>query len=257
MGYDRFFIHKSIQKLGEAIIAKYGSSDQTVMLFPSRKAADLCVDFVLQQAKHNLRGDQVNILELVALNLPEADSTDSKLVSPSIFGFLMPKDHFPVAKQFWQHTGAGISSRRAEFCQALFESGHLVLKTSSSSSGTVYKGPRRYQRTKTSDNITKTQLEKEIKDQGIFVEERFGRNLNISLASEAKLAIRKRIAGSLTGHIHLNGGSKTSSNGIPRGDAHEFSETDVFLYPSGMHAIFSTYQCLLQAIGHRPSVCYG
>ncbi|KAK4959517.1 hypothetical protein LTR28_005317, partial [Elasticomyces elasticus] len=36
-----------------------------------------------------------------------------------------------------------------------------------------------------------------------FVEERFGRNLNVAFAAEAKLAIRRRIAGSLTANVDL------------------------------------------------------
>lgn len=81
-----------------------------------------------------------------------------------------------------------------------------------------------------------------------FVEERFGRNLDISFVEGAKLAIKRRIAGSLKPDE-----SKTSNIG----DLERVSETDVYLYPCGMSAIFNTHRLLISVLGLKKSVCYG
>jgi cystathionine gamma-synthase len=59
----------------------------------------------------------------------------------------------------------------------------------------------------------------------------------------AKDAIRKRIAGFLSEHR-----TKASS---------PISDGDVFLYPTGMAAIWTAHDTCLKALGDRPTVCFG
>lgn len=64
-----------------------------------------------------------------------------------------------------------------------------------------------------------------------FVEQRYGRNLPVASAATAKLALRRRIAGVLEGE-EISGG-----RGV--------SESDVWLHPTGMAAIWTAHQAAL------------
>src|SRR5690606_14252067 len=83
---------------------------------------------------------------------------------------------------------------------------------------------------------------------------KFGRNLEVTLVENAKLAVRRRIAGS------LRDPNPTAETAISAEDARMvkgFTEDDVYLYPCGMNAIFNAHRLLLHALGTRKSVCYG
>jgi cystathionine gamma-synthase len=89
-----------------------------------------------------------------------------------------------------------------------------------------------------------------------FVEERFGRNLDVLYVDNAKSAIRRRIAGSLTGEIDLTAPLGAEVEPTIRGVA-QTSEDDVYLYPCGMNSIFSIHQMLLEARGPMKSIMFG
>ena len=140
---------------------------------------------------------------------PKATSDVLKKAAPSISAVIFPQKYFPVAKQYWQHSGDGVSSRRAEFCHRLLQEGLLVNKASikpeTADLAYFHKGPNRYRRC---GSIDKTNTPKaactaphktpdEDQERYQFVEERFGRNLNVKFLDNAKSAIRRRIAGSL------------------------------------------------------------
>jgi cystathionine gamma-synthase len=92
-----------------------------------------------------------------------------------------------------------------------------------------------------------------------FVEERFGRNLDVTLATQAKLAVRKRIAGSLTSDAelpesleHADDLVRTRSRDVPG-----FSPDDIYIYQAGMNAIFHAHETLKAAVREAKSVMYG
>lgn len=87
-----------------------------------------------------------------------------------------------------------------------------------------------------------------------FIEERFGRNLSTSLADRAKLAVRRRIAGSLTADVELSEALETTSSD---GRIAGLTEDDVFLFPTGMSSIFNIHQTLLLTRGSMKSICFG
>jgi cystathionine gamma-synthase len=62
-----------------------------------------------------VRLESVYVLELSTRALPAENSPNLNIVSPNIWACIFPEEQFPVAKQFWQHSGEGISSRRAEY----------------------------------------------------------------------------------------------------------------------------------------------
>lgn len=271
-GYPRFFIHPLIQRLAQAIVQRHGSLDTDMaMLFPSRSCAVRCTDFLAKQIA-NLDMSRIHTFDFVP-QLDQAASTKTKRVLPRVSAVVYPKELWPIAKAFWQHTGEGITSRRAEFCHRALEEGTMVEQSSVSPPTTsrMSKGPRRYQRPMSVDQGVpngsnghtnredKTASESGVPDSALFVEERFGRNLSADLAAQAKLAIRKRIAGSLTTDTDL-----PHSLDEPTDGAHErsrdvpgFSVDDVYLYSGGMNAIYNAHRALMLLRGEKPSVMYG
>ncbi|KIW43304.1 uncharacterized protein PV06_04418 [Exophiala oligosperma] len=270
-GYPRFFIHLIIQELEKEILKLHGRHGEKVMLFPSLATAKRCQKFFYDKVE-GLGTGIVHILQLEPVNQGKNHETTFS----SLFCVFFPKDYFSVAKQVWQHTGDGISSRRGEFCLKALKEGILQPVTNQPKPKTddVYsKGPRRYQKVPQNGIIHSVAPPPEApqpsdgsadvseKDSSQFVEERFGRNLNIKLASQAKLAIRRRIAGCLTENSELEqalAASPSDSNKRQQG----LSEDDVYLYPTGMSSIFNAHRILLaNAAAHgrepRKSICFG
>lgn len=203
------------------------------------------------------------------------DARDTRL-SPMVSAVIYPKRHSAVAKSFWQHTGEGISSRRAELCHRAFIDGFLAPMTGNIqidnmhghlASHSSIKGPLRYQKTRLLDGAhesEKTQPASHCEgrppytDDNIqFVEERYGRNLDLSLAAKAKIAMRRRIAGALLADDDLSHMTDVVYSGTGIRQVVGFSEGDVYLYPSGMSAIFNTHRILLASRGDMKSVCFG
>jgi cystathionine gamma-synthase len=223
------------------------------MLFPTHATASRCRDFFIRLAPDA----QVHIIDLLPA-AEKARSQEMAMISPQISAVLFPKDQFSIAKQFWQHSGDGVSSRRAEYCHHLFREGYLVEQTSPGQASRVCKGPRRYQK-QTSIDLSGTELPAsgEVHDPVEFVEQRFGRNLDLSMTKNAKLAIRRRIAGSLTADVGLNEAMSMEDDTATTRHVAGFSEDDVYLYPTGMSAIFNTHRLLLEAKGQRKAIVFG
>jgi cystathionine gamma-synthase len=241
------------------------------MLFPSTKTANSCVNFMLGRDP-SISPNQLKVVDLVLERGPGSTEIITK-VSPSISAVLYPKEFFPVAKQYWQHSGNGVSSRRAEFCHTLFQEGLLVRRTASSSPQStekLCKGPRRYQRgsidkTSRSNHASNgidgvhspiSPANSEARESLQFLEERFGRNLDVSLVDNAKSAIRRRIAGALVDEVDLSLAPSGEMTSNMRGVA-GLSEDDVYLYPCGMNSIFTTHQMMLKARGPLKSISFG
>ena len=192
-------------------------------------------------------------------------------LNPKISAILLNEENFALAKQYWQHTGDGISSRRAEFCHGLFKQKLLTPATSQlippDTSQRPFRGPRRYHRPDSSiDGLApgpesrpeKASTPHKLQDQEStrFVEERFGRNLDLTLAESAKSAIRRRIAGSL--HPDIAFGAEILLPGITGAIKVDIlEERDVYLFPAGMNAIFTTHRALLAARGLHKSINLG
>ena len=208
-GYPRFYVHKSIERLALSIVAKHGSSaTEKAMLFPSHAPATRCLSWIRRNAP-DLTPAQLRILDFVPDPSAHSPEAGSRTVLPKISAVVYPKEHWPLAKQYWQHSGDGTSSRRAEFCEKAFHDGTMVEKSTVIEMPRVKKGPRRYQRNLSKDEFhmpTPHYSESQVEgtDPSAFVEERFGRNLSIRFAARAKLAIRRRIAGSLTKDADLH-----------------------------------------------------
>src|SRR5204862_171212 len=88
------------------------------------------------------------------------------------------------------------------------------------------------------------------------LEERFGRNLDLTLVGPAKSAIKRRIAGALRTDIDLSTGSMPNMEPNSRGIGN-LKEDDVLLYPCGMNAIFNVHRVLLSVRGCGRSIIFG
>jgi cystathionine gamma-synthase len=245
------------------------------MLFPSIKTARRCIDFVKARDLAT-KASQLRTINFV-LDPGRITTETLRKARPSVSVVLLPKDSFRIAKEYWQHSGDGISSRRAEFCHGLFQDGLLVeetiLKPIENGEQRFCKGPKRYQRGSsiditpwTSDSHDSQQtasaekpvikVNAENRESSQFVEERFGRNLDVLFVDNAKSAIRRRIAGSLIGDVDLTTPLSAKMEKSIRGVAN-LTEEDVYLYPCGMNSIFNVHQALLETHGPMKSIMFG
>ncbi|KAL2024831.1 hypothetical protein VTK56DRAFT_5652 [Thermocarpiscus australiensis] len=269
-GYPRFFIHKSIQAFADDIVARFGSKDSKAFLFPTRQVAARCVSFVKSHAPSAVAAS----LDVVHLVLDTTNPSSRALMPlcPAISAVLCPLEAFPFAKQYWQHTGDGVSSRRAEFCHTLFKNGLLRLDDGPTipvpPSPKPCKGPRRYQRQSSLDMTKPTVsptspdrdggIEPDSLETARFLEERFGRNLDVSFVELAKSAIKRRIAGTLRSNCDpsalalAENEMESNSRGIVN-----LREEDIYLFPCGMSAIFNSHRALLSARGSLKSINFG
>jgi cystathionine gamma-synthase len=205
-------------------------------------------------------------------------SPQLKSLSSTVSAVLFTADAFPIAKQYWQHSGDGVSSRRAEFCHGLLREGVLCPNPATPSQPTgaptpkvQCRGPRRYQRTSadlshkppvtagtkaTSSTTNGGEAVQESAESMRFLEERFGRNLDVSLVARAKSAIRRRIAGAMAADVESSISSLPSMTTNMRGLA-DLQESDVYLFPCGMNAIFNAHRALLGARGPLRSISFG
>ncbi|ROW15617.1 hypothetical protein VPNG_02011 [Cytospora leucostoma] len=267
-GYPRFFIHRSIRALAEPIAQTFGLPGQQAMLFPSKAAALRCLAFMRDKAPAELL-EGLFALHLV-LDPSNPDALPLKPIRPTISAVLFIPDAFPFAKQYWQHSGDGVSSRRAEFCHSLFNQGLLVPEDSPrtpTSPVRQSRGPRRYQRPMSIDQTLAASKNgvssspspspaPDSEESSRFVEERFGRNLDVSLVQRAKTAIRRRIAGTLTSDIDVKHHPLPQAEPTNRG-VHGLTEQDIYLYPCGMNAIFHSHRMLMAALGSKKSISFG
>ncbi|KAK2750911.1 hypothetical protein FQN55_001483 [Onygenales sp. PD_40] len=266
-GYPRFFIHKSIQALVAEVVRRFGSPDESATLFPSKRTAARCADFMISRLPAE-DAQKIRIVNLVPPQQPQEAAQNGAAqanITSKLSCVLYPAIHSGVAKQVWQHTGDGISSRRSEFCLKALEDGYLIEEShqqrEEAKAQWPHKGPRRYQRNGSLGNISKDTISHKTethstasKEFDQFIEERFGRNLSPSLSNNAKLGVRRRIAGSLTCDGELSEALESASLD---GRISGLTEDHVYLYPSGMSAIFNTHRMLLAARGPLKSICFG
>ncbi|KAI0765867.1 pyridoxal phosphate-dependent transferase [Trametes elegans] len=206
---------------------------------------------------------------------PEDEETSTPCVELHIV--LFPGDQFPLAKQFWQHTGLCISSRLAERCLSMLheESSSPIAPPPQSTRPPVKPGNRHYSAksfgkspstspivpsVRYGGSIAEQSSELFNKDLVNYLEERYGRNLPLEAAAAAKRALRRRIAGVLvrdTPNDWETAGAQETELGPSTRGVEGVTEDDVFLYSTGMSAIWSAHQLALGARPVAKSVCFG
>ncbi|KAF8903932.1 pyridoxal phosphate-dependent transferase [Gymnopilus junonius] len=280
-GYPRFFIHLTIQKLAAICEHKYAIGKERCMLFATKKIAELCRSFI--ESRSATIGSPVNARLVNLFICPEDQQNDgSKMDRSSNTGscvdlhiVLFPGDAFPIAKQFWQHTGLGISSRLAEKCLSLLPNASPNVQRPSSPV-LSRKGPHRYysgakgsaalsassSANKLSQPPTATE---DVAPDSVYLEERFGRNLPLSAASFAKRTLRSRVAGVLvrdaSNASHFPATTQAKKEDLVVGPSKrgiaDVAADDVYLFPSGMASIWSAHNMALSVRPPAKSICFG
>ncbi|SPO01306.1 related to O-succinylhomoserine (thiol)-lyase [Cephalotrichum gorgonifer] len=253
----RFFIHKSITAFADEIVTKHASPGQNALLFPTPRVARRCLDYIRARLDSPANPTDLSIVDLGlapdGMSIPFLAS-----LSPTISAVTCSPALFSLGRQYWQHTGDGISSRRAEFCHELYRQ-ELLVPVSTAAPPTPpspytkpCRAPRRYHRPSISEptpaqpksqRAPGTSDEDESLEWSRFLEERFGRNLDLSLVQRASSAIKRRIAGAVAVDLDRNGSSGQTMAANTRGIVN-LEESDIYLFPCGMNAIYTVYRAL-------------
>jgi cystathionine gamma-synthase len=272
---------------------KFASPNERCLVFPSSKIAIAGRAFMNDQAAKKLTPPApltppipIRIVQFVICPPDNPSSTEPIPQSSCIelHILLFPAEAYPLAKLFWQHVGNGISSRLAERCLLILAARGdgsvknnngtapvaVAVRPTSPQLGRYASAKSRYsQQIKLPSEAIpipinpqspSTPEENLSTDQNIYVEERYGRNLPLASADIAKRALKRRIAGVLLRNSdpvqHLGEAQDVipgeSLRGVPG-----VSEKDVYLFPSGMSAIWSAHQLVMSARPELKSVCFG
>lgn len=211
------------------------------MLFPSVPIARQCIDFIERNSGTTYHGTirvraEKNaapcILDLVLHDEVGEETNPETAISAALF----PEDRLHVALKFWQHTGEGISSRRARVFHKAFIDGCLGIR----SEFVIAQNPKPCE----AKDMTESEH--------THCSESHDRK---STARIAKLAIRRR----LTGNFDTPNDLQEANSKHSEQDAGEkrVSADDAFLYPSGMSSIYNVHRVLLKARGALPSIMFG
>ncbi|EPY53955.1 cystathionine gamma-synthase [Schizosaccharomyces cryophilus OY26] len=272
-GYPRFFINTFIKECAAIVkrspeVQKLSLNNYDTMLYPSKAIGQQCVKFIAEKA--HIEPSALHIFDAshsLKLYLKTLDPHHNKdILIPDVFAVLFPSDLFGVAKQFWQHTGEGISSRRAvcflhayRMIQTITKEGSYKQSLShlKSKSRSRYASPQDMEALQNWMSSENQSNEAEMTDVNRYLEERYGRNLDLSLATSAKIVLRRRIAGTLEDEVDLKKSlprEKESELRQIQGLTHE----DVYLFPTGMSSIYNAHRILRNVLdGTRKSVCFG
>ncbi|GAA5851328.1 hypothetical protein JCM8547_004208 [Rhodosporidiobolus lusitaniae] len=378
-GYPRFYIHHRIQRLADLATARFGQPDELCILLPTETTALGCSAFLSSRSPPVPSRVVPWAIQSSAASSP---SSFTQLDDPehaarsrtvTIRACFFPTADFSAGKQYWQHTGEGISSRVAERCLILLgeidadgvelrsptalngngassstpststapspvlDSSSTFSKPGTNGSAGRYGSKSRYavsipsstpsssspsassirpppvptsklrystsrsargpgsadrssesgseppslssslvdlaasSRRGSATGTTQNLLEQDEDVLARYVEERYGRNLDLSLAPLAKLAMRRRIAGVLreTPGEAIPVEEQTKVGKEAGVEEHEstrgvsgLTEEDVWLYPCGMNAIFHAHQVAMEARRREgkeigKSVCFG
>ncbi|KAF4579601.1 hypothetical protein EYR40_000220 [Pleurotus pulmonarius] len=221
-GYPRFIVHERIRTLGSLCVQKFGGSPkESCLLFPTQRIADDCREFI--ERRSSLVGATIyaRLAHLRLISTVNKCALDLHIV-------IFPLETFPLAKQFWQHAGLGITTRYSNLCLQM-----LANETA------TYETPPHVSTTrKTGSDV-------------IFREVNCHYDLELDSDVHAKRTLRLRIAGFYnTPDSEIardSGGGRTST----------VSSEDVFLFPTGMAAIWNAHHLALSSHSRSKAICYG
>lgn len=121
-----FFIHPLCDKLANDLNTSFGNPEARAIVLSSQSSVKRCCKWLSDQAAPG----EVGSFSVEVAESEHGDGSRSRHWSEVHIVWFMPQ-HFKLAKAFWQHTGEGISSRRAEYCLQFYP--RYRLSTTSSS----------------------------------------------------------------------------------------------------------------------------
>ncbi|KAI6124434.1 pyridoxal phosphate-dependent transferase [Pisolithus croceorrhizus] len=233
-GYPRFYVHRSVQKLITICQKEFGLDGEMCLLCPTAKTAECGNEYIRNLALLAGRPSEVRVVCCVIEPASPSSTNEitSLVVSPTavlhkrseVHILFFPGDTYTIARQFWQNCGLGISSRYAEHCLSLL--GVPGFPQASLSDFVRFCG-------RTSYPMVMGKLKPKPQDES---------ELPLSTGVEAKVALRRRIASFF---VH----DETSARNV--------SEDDVYLFPTGMSALWNAHQLLLATRPPDKSVVFG
>jgi cystathionine gamma-synthase len=246
-GYPRFVFHPLVKELIAFCIERFATMKESCLVFNSRLACSECRQFM---HKFNETA-QIRIVELsvtphVSSIVEKSDMTLQDNHSHSIiYSLLFPVGMAPIAKHFWQHTGQGVSSRYAEHCLRMLEVVPGFTRNILPNSGRS-----RYHKSDSAVNVNNVQRAVVEKECQVFVEERFGRNLDIKHTEHAVRILKRRICGALGDATKGEMMMDVKLDDDPK-------ESDVYLFPGGMSAIYEAHKLAMAVRPEMKSVQFG
>ncbi|CAE7085739.1 unnamed protein product [Rhizoctonia solani] len=202
------YVERDQRVLAGICETKFGQPGEKCFLFPSAYTADAFHQFMINHPSVPPSPIPVRIVEYAI----SAKGEDPLALHIALF----QADAFSLGKEFWQHTGLGISSRFASTALNLLAQNSEYTQTHKPQHGSK------------SENTDKPHVCK-------------------GDATLAKATLRQRIAGMII----------EDSPPTPEIQGTAVSEDDVFLFPTGMAAIWTSYQLLLAARPQLMSACFG
>ncbi|CAE6463166.1 unnamed protein product [Rhizoctonia solani] len=236
-GYPRFVIHRDVQALARIYEKNFGRPGEKCLLFPTAFTANAFRQFMINRSPDPASPVLVRLVENVICPTGATPNNSNDCVELHV-GFF-PEEALLLGKQFWQHTGLGISSRLARAALDL-----IARNETASLAASPVTSPRIFEY----NNHSKAEH---------VGSEHNTHNLPKANAALAKATLRRRIAGllvndflpvALPDNIPELGTSKCGVN---------VTDDDVFLFPTGMAAIWNSYQLLLALRPQRKSICFG
>ncbi|KAF6764097.1 cystathionine gamma-synthase [Ephemerocybe angulata] len=266
-GYPRFFIHLSIAKLAGICEQRHAVGNERAMLFPTKRSAQQCREFIGNRSKS--LGKPVTARLVHLLICPDDQVVDKDSIAGTCADLhivLFPGDSFSVAKEFWQHAGLGISSRLQEEQKAKAAAAPVASAASNRYSRGGF--TKHYSAAAAPKRNSITAVPNSVKgpedvgdDTAVYLEERYGRNLPLTAARFAKKALQRRLAGVLlcdsAPDCQEDAGNEDLVVGPSTRGVKDVSENDVYLYPTGMSAIWSAHQLALNTLTPAKSICFG
>ncbi|PVU92558.1 hypothetical protein BB559_003667 [Furculomyces boomerangus] len=298
-GYPRFFISKSINQLSTFLQSNLTEPNCSLLIFPSNNCAQRCKSFIINKHQHSQTFDSSSIKIIpFKFEINAKDKTPFEqdicfenilLDSTTVYVVTFHESLFALAKQYWQHTGDGISSRQADYCLKLANLSNTILNQKNTKNSPTDKEknhvniqpfikkestPSYYKKNilqtkKTNPNSTESQspnsnpppplnqVDPILTESFRYIEERYGRNLNSKLALEAKSILKKRISGLITENDSNNSSSSTDRPINISRNINFLSESDVYLTSTGMGAIFHTFLNIQNSFNSGKTVCFG
>ncbi|KAF9955180.1 hypothetical protein BGZ72_003952 [Mortierella alpina] len=257
-GYPRFFVSLKVKELIAICEKKFGKPTEASFLWPSRRVAERCRQFVERYYVPTIATDDstptprpptssaVRIVEFT-IQSPASELKPGGMKQVKIFATFFPTEAYSVAKQFWQHAGEIVTSRQAAHCLRW-----LSLKAeedqreaaAANSAIRMPRGNRHYAAAKPASPapVPASSLAGDI-SAGVEA---------IQLQDEEDKPVEEADGiDSRDYEVAHHAGSGWTGTG------EYVTEEDVYLYPTGMAAIFNAHRIALTLFPTRKSICFG
>ncbi|KAJ3103487.1 hypothetical protein HDU97_010070 [Phlyctochytrium planicorne] len=245
------------------------TESESCLVFPSRRCAVECRDFKRRHSPDPTYSSTIRIAEYTLALQHTATSPDASdpitclLAGPAIlYIVIFQKELAAIGKRFWQHSGEGVSARFASFCLRVIEKNRRAIDFSGDEKdGKKLGSSQRYlQYPNNADDqhaMTDLALQESSKSEmDVFVEERYGRNLDLRTVQHAKTVLKKRIAGVLGDDDKVQG-TANDSVAYKLRNLDSVNESHVFLFPSGMSAIYNAHRLITKLRPSQKTVQFG